>query len=56
MAKGSEQLTWKQLGGPKPCTTCGAALTLKQVRDVGWSEARGFRVTCVECWERRHGR
>lgn len=57
MARPSEGLTWKLLGGPRPCSECGRKLTIPQVREHGVRyPGRVEYVVCVDCWEARHGR
>jgi len=58
VAKGSEALTWRLLGGKHPCTVCGGVLRIADVREHGTLvEVSGprvsqrFFVVGVCCWD-----
>lgn len=54
MARGSEQLTWKQLGGKHPCSACGRTLRVDEVREHRTVYPGGkLEVFCAACFEAR---
>jgi len=49
MAASSQQVTWKLLGGKRPCSGCGRDITLEELTEVRRDLGGPLLVWCFPC-------